>query len=150
MTTPYTPGGEVAVPIDLTALAIGTRLRTRCGKPARLLATDLLDSTHPCAVAIEVDGCEFIETMTKAGRRMGPGKLNEHSNDIVEVERPKHRVRVQIVRSVGGTYFYATDPARSPGYRPEPEVNETIIADAIVEVEELTPSPAHPGARHDD
>jgi hypothetical protein len=147
MTTPYTPGGEVAVPIDLTALAIGTRLRTRGGGRARLLANDLLDDTHPCAVAVDEGGSEYIETVTATGRRLDQDDW--HVNDIVGVDLPKHRVRVQIVKGNGGArYHYSSDPAQTAGYRTAP--GETIIADAIVEVEELTPPPAHPGARHDD
>jgi len=70
--------------LDLTKLPIGTKLMTRDGRSARLLATDLRGH-YPCAVAIERgDGFEGVETCLANGRTL---LIDAEKNlDIVSIE----------------------------------------------------------------
>jgi hypothetical protein len=70
--------------LTLTALPIGTRLRTRDGRSARLLATDILGE-FPCAVAVDMGGYEIVMRVTTAGFEFDDA---EGDYDIVAIEEP--------------------------------------------------------------
>lgn len=75
--------------LNLCSLAIGTRLRTRDGRSARLLATDLRNA-RSCVVAIDEGLLEVVSVVAANGRH------NQHWEahpdiwrspaDIVEIE----------------------------------------------------------------
>lgn len=71
--------------LDLTQLAIGARLRTRDGRSARLLATDLKDSGGlPIVVAVAEGDHEYIDILHASGSRCEC--CPDHPEDIVSVE----------------------------------------------------------------
>lgn len=75
--------------LNLSTLPIGTRLRTRDGRSARLLATDL-KSDWPIVVASANDAGneEILDTYLPSGRYLNDedGDGNLYARDIVSVE----------------------------------------------------------------
>lgn len=118
--------------LNLCRHPIGTRLKTRDGRSARLLATDVRGE-YQCVVSVESrNTSDDVYTVRGDGRHAFD---EEGDRDIVGIEKPKHRVRVQIVRHAGrGLYYFATDPATKPGHTLSP--GEVSVADQIVEIEE--------------
>jgi hypothetical protein len=71
--------------LNLCSLPIGQRLRTRDGRSARLLATDLKDSGGlPIVVAVTEADHEYIDILHASGRRCEC--CPDHPEDIVSVE----------------------------------------------------------------
>lgn len=89
--------------VDLTKLPIGTRLKTRDGRSARLLATDIDDPIHTCAVAMQdtmTMGCgESLVTVSPEGKFKYRDET--HPSDIVAVEWPKIKCMAWLQPSPG-------------------------------------------------
>lgn len=81
--------------VDLTKLPIGTRLKTRDGRAARLLANDV-KGLVPCVIAVAVG--PDMEQLHSVDADGVISEGSEHPHDIVGIERPKHRVRVRVAR----------------------------------------------------
>lgn len=69
--------------LNLSTLPLGTRLRTRDGRSARLLATDLRNSCS-CVVAVDLGSLEVIHILTAGGAFYPYAAGN--GMDIVSVE----------------------------------------------------------------
>ncbi len=116
--------------LDLTKLPIGTRLRTRAGRSARLLANDV-KGIEPCLIAVKVGrGMEQIHNVGPGGWVSDPP--DGHPHDIVGIEWPKRRLRVRVLKR-NGSYAARADSEL------EPDASIEIVGtvwDQIVEIEE--------------